>query len=131
MGAENNSKKILIVDDESNTREILRYIFKGGGFIIEDARNGKEALQKVAQDKPDIIILDVAMPEMDGFQACKQLRENPDTKDIPIIFLSAQRDIVEFIQDMPGATIEYIEKPCDIVYLIKRVNNLLPKQKTP
>jgi len=84
--------------------------------------------KKVAQDKPDIIILDVTMPEMDGVEACKRLRENPDTQDIPIIFLSAQRRIPEAIQNMPGAPIEYIEKLCNIEYLINRIDNLITRR---
>ena len=70
------------------------------------------------------------MPEMDGIQTCKQLRENPDSQDIPIIFLSTQEYIAETIQDIPGATIEYIEKPCDVEYLFERINSLVTKQKS-
>ncbi|MDP3732145.1 MAG: response regulator [Candidatus Omnitrophota bacterium] len=123
MDKKNKGVKVLIVDDEEIVREVLSYAIKGRGFIIEDARNGREALEKVAQGRPDIIILDVAMPEMDGLQVCKQLRENPYTRNIPIIFLSAQRDIDKFIQGMPGAAIKYIAKPCDIEYLLKQIDN--------
>ncbi|MFH1678553.1 MAG: response regulator [Candidatus Omnitrophota bacterium] len=126
MGVQNKGKKVLIVDDQENIREVISYVLEERGFIAEDAENGKEALKKVAQDKPDIIILDVAMPEMDGIQACRLLRENPDTRDIPIIFLSAQqRRVFEFISGMQGASIEYIDKPCDMEYLIRRINYLL------
>lgn len=118
--------KVLIVDDEEIIREVLSYAIKGRGFISEDAKNGKEALKKVAQGRPDIIILDVAMPEMDGLEACKQLRENPYTLNIPIIFLSAQRNLDKFIQGMPGAAIKYIAKPCDIEDLLKQIDNCTP-----
>jgi CheY-like chemotaxis protein len=132
MDIEKKDAKILIVDDDRNVREILCYLFKKRGFMVRDAGNGIDALKEVAQDKPDIIILDVAMPEMDGLETCKRLRESPDTQDIPIIFLSAQRGITEFIQHqhMPGAAIEYIEKPCDIGYLLKQSNKLIAGQKT-
>ncbi len=123
MDKNNKGVKVLIVDDEEIVREVLNYAVKGRGFISEDARNGREALEKVAQGRPDIIILDVAMPEMDGLQVCRQLRENPYTRNIPIIFLSAQRDIDKFIQGMPGAAIKYIAKPCDIEYLLKQIDN--------
>ena len=90
MRKKNKRTKVLIVDDEEIVREALSYIFDKVGFITEEAKNGKEALIKVAQTKPDIIILDVAMPELDGTQACIRLRGNPETQNIPIIFLSAQ-----------------------------------------
>ncbi len=125
MRRNNKGTKVLIVDDKANIREILSYIFKKRGFIVEGAVSGKEALQKIAQDKPDIIILDVIMPEMDGLETCKRLRENPDTQNIPIIFLSAQRHIAGVIQSIPGAAIEYIQKPCDVEYLLKRINSLI------
>lgn len=130
MGTKKKHTKVLIVDDRANIREMFSYILEERGFIAEVAKDGKEAVQKVAQDKPNIIVLDVTMPEMDGLQACKQLRENPDTQDIPIIFLSAQRHVVEVIQDIPGAAIEFIEKPCDIEYLFERINSLITKRES-
>lgn len=117
--------KVLVVDDEESVRKSLSYILEGRGFIVKEAENGQEALEKVTQDKPDIIILDVTMPQMDGLKACRQLRKNPDTQRIPIIFLSAQRDIARLTRGLPGAPIEYITKPCDITYLLERINRLV------
>lgn len=125
MGAKKKGLKVLIVDDEEGTREAIGYILEKRGFIAEDAANGKKALEKVAQEKPDIIILDIAMPEMDGLQTCKRLRENPDTQDIPIIFLSAQRSPTALAPEAPGAPIEYISKPCDIDRLLRRIDSLV------
>ena len=125
MSKKNKCARVLIVDDEEIIREIISYAIKENGFIAEGASNGEEALKKVAQERPDIIILDVAMPQMGGFEVCERLRKNPDTRDIPIIFFSAQRGIEEIIQDMPGAPIEYIEKPGDIEYLLKQINSLV------
>jgi DNA-binding response OmpR family regulator len=65
------------------------------------------------------------MPLMDGLQVCRRLKENPDTQDIPIIFLSAQGGIDRIIQGMPGAAIKYIEKPCELEYLLAQINNLI------
>ena len=92
---------------------------------METAPDGKIALEKTARDKPALIILDVTMPQMDGIEACRRLRGSPATKNIPIIFLSAQRGIAELTGDMPGAPIEYIAKPCDVQYLLKRVDELI------
>ena len=123
--------RILIVDDDEKVREIMCYVFEKRGFVVEYARDGSEALQKVAQRTPNIIILDFTMPDMDGLQVCERLRENPGTQDIPIIFLSAQTHIAEVIRYIPGAVIEYIEKPCDVAYLLSRVNKLTAVEKTP
>jgi len=125
MGAKKKGVKVLIVDDEEGIREVIGYILEKRGFIAEDAGNGKKALEKVAQEKPDIIILDIAMPEMDGLQTCKRLRENPDTQDIPIIFLSAQSRPTALAREAPGAPIEYIGKPCDIEHLLRRIDSLV------
>ncbi len=118
--------KVLIVDDEEHIREFVSYLLGEKGFITENADNGKEALKKVAQDKPDIIILDVTMPLMNGLEVCARLKEDPSTQDIPIIFLSAQERIGRIIQGMPGATIKYIEKPYDLEYLLAQINELIP-----
>jgi len=117
--------EVLIVDDGEYIREVISYVLNDNGFITESASNGEEALKKVAQNKPDIIILDIMMPQMNGLQVCKRLRENPATQDIPIIFLSAQERIEQPIQDMPGAPIKYIEKPCDLEYLLSQINSLV------
>lgn len=116
--------KILVADDEKSIREVMSYMFEERGFITRSARNGKEALEKAIQEKPDIIILDIMMPEMDGLEAYRQLKENPDTQGIPIIFLSAQRRIEQIIHHESKAHVEYIEKPCDIEYLVKRIKSL-------
>lgn len=116
--------KILIVDDEKIIQEVMTRLLRKKGFITETAENGRDALEKIVQDKPDIIILDILMPEMDGLQVYKRLRENPDTQHIPIIFLSAEESIKHAILDKTRTITEYIEKPCDIEYLVKRIKSL-------
>lgn len=125
MRKKNKATKILIVDDEDNVREVISYVLEEKGFITDEAKDGKDALKKISRIKPDAIILDIGMPGMDGLQACRRLRENPRTQNIPIIFLSAQECAAEFIRDMPGAAIEYIEKPFDLAHLLKRIDHIL------
>jgi len=129
MRAKKKGTKILIVDDEENVREVISYILGERGFIIEEAKDGKEALKKVEECKPDIIILDVSMPGMNGIQTCKQLRKNLHTQNIPIIFLSAEKCITEVVQNTPGAAIEYIEKPFNLAHLFNRIDYLLTNRK--
>ncbi len=124
MDTEKKKIKILIVDDENCIKDCIIRLLQRRGFIAEGASNGKEALEKVRRDKPDIIILDIVMPVLDGLQVCKQLKENPDTQDIPIILLSSYEP-GQIIQGMPGAAIKYIEKPCDLEYLLTQINNLI------
>jgi CheY-like chemotaxis protein len=116
-----NQINVLIVDDEECIRESMSYILGELGFAPEEANNGKEALDKVSQKRPDVIILDVAMPVMDGIETCKRLRENPDTRDIPVVFLSGQAHIDQMISNIPGPKIKCMEKPCDIKYLAEQI----------
>jgi len=125
MGGASKKRVALVVDDERSIRECLGYTLTEKGFTVENAENGKEALEKIARNKPDIIILDFAMPQMDGLQVCKQLKTYPDTQDIPIIFLSAHKHIEQMINDMPGAAVKYLEKPYDLKYLLEQIESLL------
>jgi DNA-binding response OmpR family regulator len=123
MAHRKRTLKILIVDDDNNVRGCLGYVLNKKSFAVKEAVNGKEALKKVNRNKPNIIILDVGMPEMDGFETCRRLRKNPGTKDIPIIFFSVQRDIPGVIQDIPGGAVEYVEKP-NIKELLERIEKI-------
>jgi len=125
MDAASKKRVVLIVDDKECIRECIGYALKERGFTVDFAENGKVALGKITQNKPDIIILDFAMPQMDGLQVCNQLKSRPDTQDIPIIFLSAHKHIEQLIKDMPGTAVKYIEKTCDIEYLLERIESLL------
>lgn len=118
--------KILVVDDEECIRECLCYVLGKNGFIVEDAENGEVALKKIAQDKPDIIILDILMPVLDGLETLKRLRQNPQTRDIPVIFFSAQNSKNTIHRDYPmaGAPVIYLEKPCDINILLAPITRL-------
>lgn len=125
MDIASKKRMALIVDDKRCIREVIGYLLGEKGFTFESAANGKEALEKIARNKPDIIILDFAMPQMDGLQVCKQLKTYPDTQDIPIIFLSAHKHIEQMIKDMPGAAVKYLEKPYDLKYLLEQIESLL------
>ncbi|MDD4939025.1 MAG: response regulator [Candidatus Omnitrophica bacterium] len=116
--------KILVVDDEESIRKLMTYILRERGFIVRDAGNGEEALDRVAEDKPDIILLDLAMPRMNGLQAYERLREDPSTRNIPVIFLSARFPLIPDFKNTGLTPVDYIEKPCDIEYLVQRIEAL-------
>jgi two-component system cell cycle response regulator len=117
--------KVLLVDNEENIREALKYGLNSKGiFNIEEASNGMEALLKAIGIRPDIILLDVTMPVMDGIQAYKRLKENPETRHIPVILLTAN-PYKDILQEIKITVDEYLEKPCEIEKLFTRIKKVL------
>lgn len=102
---------ILVVDDVPDNVQLLARMLKRRGYIVATADNGFEALQKVKIVWPDLILLDVSMPKMDGFQVCKALKDDETTKDIPIIFLSAHSEQVDKLRGFQVGAVDYVAKP--------------------
>ena len=114
MAQETGSKeaaKILVVDDVDSNRFVLRDIIQEMGCQPVLTENGAQALKMVGRLQPQLIILDVAMPEMDGYEVCKLLKENPETRDIPIIFISAFDDPSDVVRGFDLGGEDYITKP--------------------
>ncbi len=103
--------KILVAEDERDIRELIAYTLKFAGYEIIQASNGAEAVDLATQEKPDLILMDVRMPRMTGYQACKVLKQKPETKDIPVIFLSAKGQESEIQQGLGAGAVKYILKP--------------------
>ncbi|MDP2412658.1 GAF domain-containing protein [Daejeonella sp.] len=118
---------ILVVDDDDSIRSLLDQELSDAGYLIEQARNGKEALEAVRKNKPDLIILDVMMPEMNGFDAAAILKNDPQTMDIPIIILSIVQDK---IRGYRIGVDRYLTKPIDTVQLFNEVGALLEQGKS-
>jgi len=104
---------ILIVDDEPAGRQTLESILEGQGYHLEMAENGQDALEKASQLLPDVILLDVMMPVMDGFEVCKRIRNDPALAEIPIIMLTALDDRQSFLKGLESGADDYITKPYD------------------
>ena len=115
----NNKSKILIVDDEPNILRILKC--KIEGFKIITASNGKEGLKKAAKKLPDIIITDIMMPVMDGYQMVESLRKAPGCKDIPVIMLTAKKQSEDIDKANSHGIKDYISKPCSIRDIYKKI----------
>jgi DNA-binding response OmpR family regulator len=115
----------LLVDDDPVILKLLQVNFEMEGFKVSTANDGVEGLEKARAERPDIVLLDIMMPRMDGLEVTKALKGDPDTKDIPIILLSAkaQASDVQAGKDM-GAD-DYLTKPFDPLELLERVNELL------
>jgi len=117
--------KILVVDDEIYIVHILDFSLGIEGYEVMTALDGEQALAKVAQDKPDLIVLDIMMPKLDGYETCKALKSNPETKDIPVILLSAKgRNVDQKVGFEVGAD-DYITKPFSPRKLVERINAIL------
>lgn len=107
------SSTILIVDDEPAGRHTLESILEGQGYRLEMAGNGQEALEKAAKLLPDVILLDVMMPDIDGFEVCRRIRNNPPLAEIPIIMLTALDDKQSLLDGLESGADDYITKPYD------------------
>ena len=117
--------KILVVDDEINITQILQFSIGAEGYEVITAQNGEEAIEKARREQPDLIILDIMMPRIDGYEACRILKANPMTKNIPVVLLTAKgRDIDKRLGQEVGA-IDYIVKPFSPNKLIDRIHKLL------
>ncbi len=114
--------RILIVDDEGHIREVIRVALKKAGMDVIEARDGKEALLRVAADKPDLIVLDIGMPEFDGLDVCREVRK---TSDVPILFLSARDEEIDRILGLEIGGDDYVTKPFSPRELVARVNVIL------
>ena len=117
-------KKILIVDDEPNIVMSLEYTFKKNNFVVYIARDGQEALEIVKTELPDVIILDVMMPLVDGYATLEQIRANEKLKDCKVIFLSAKNKESDIEKGLSLGANLYMTKPFSIKKLVEQVNEL-------
>jgi len=119
-------KKIMIVDDEHDIIDLTRTIFEMGGYEVISAYSGKECLKKLDKEKVDLIILDILMPGMSGWDVAAKIKEKPKWEDIPIVFLTAKDD--EMSIGVGGlASEDYIVKPFDKETLLNRVDKILKR----
>ncbi len=119
--------KVLVVDDEEYIQHILNFSFGAEGYEVITAGNGEEAIAKAKAEKPDVIVLDIMLPKMDGYEACKRLKSDPQTKGIPIILLTAKgREADRKLGSQAGAD-DYVVKPFSPGRLIERVEGMLKR----
>jgi two-component system, OmpR family, alkaline phosphatase synthesis response regulator PhoP len=116
--------KILLVDDEPDILEFMEYNLKKENYTVFKANNGSEALTMAAKEKPDLVILDIMMPEMDGIETCRALRSNPEFKKTLIAFLTARNEDYSQIAGFDVGADDYITKPIKPRVLISRINAL-------
>jgi two-component system alkaline phosphatase synthesis response regulator PhoP len=117
--------KILVAEDERDIRELISYTLMFAGYEIVQASNGAVAVDLAVQEKPDLILMDVRMPRMTGYQACEALKQRPETKDTPVIFLSAKGQESEIQQGLGVGAVKYILKPFAPDELTSQVESVL------
>lgn len=120
-------KKILVVDDEKDVLDLVRRVLTRGGFEVITASDGKEGLAKVYSEAPDLMILDINMPVMDGWQVCRKIRGDPLYKHLPIIMLTVRRTKTDQLKGLDIGGDEYITKPFFPTELIARVKTVLQR----
>ncbi len=117
------SPKVLVVDDEPNIRELVQVALKFHGCSVTASASGKEALQRASTDQPDLIVLDVMLPDIDGFEVCRRLRAQAN--DVPVIFLTARDTTSDTVTGLALGGDDYITKPFSVEALVARVRAVL------
>ncbi|QTA78153.1 Signal transduction response regulator, receiver domain [Desulfonema limicola] len=130
MSNDLENARILIVDDMATNLQVLGTILKERGFHTNIARNGREAIVRAEKVCPDLILLDVMMPEMDGFEACRQLKNIETTKHIPIIFLTAKTETESVVKGFDLGAADYVLKPFNSAELLARVQTHLDLKRS-
>jgi len=120
--------KILVAEDETDIRELIAFsLINIGGFDVVKAKNGAQAVEKAKAEQPDLILMDVRMPQMTGYEACAELKKLPETQEIPVVFLSAKGQDQEIQQGLKLGAVEYILKPFAPDELTDQVREILKR----
>lgn len=119
------TKKILVVDDENDLREMLRDFLSREGFEIVEASDGRKGVDEAKRSMPDVILMDVSMPHMDGFQALERLKKDKKTMNIPVIMLTARADEKNMAEGIRLYADKYIPKPYDLKHLLQEIRRTL------
>ncbi|GGL77830.1 phosphate regulon transcriptional regulator PhoB [Wenxinia marina] len=120
---------VLIVEDEPAQREVLSYNLEAEGFRTTRAATGDEALLMVAEETPDVIVLDWMLPELSGIEVCRRLKSRPETKSVPIIMLSARSEEVDRVRGLETGADDYVVKPYSVAELMARVKGQLRRSR--
>ena len=119
------SKKILIVDDELSILVPLKFLLEKNDFSVELAQSGRDALDLIAQSKPDLILLDIMLPDLDGYEIYQMIRQNPEWDDIKVIYLSAKNRDVDIAKGLNLGVDAYVTKPFSNADLMEKVRRLV------
>lgn len=121
--------RVLVVEDEPSQREVLAYNLEAEGFTVSRAENGEEALLQVRESPPDIIVLDWMLPKVSGIEVCRRIKTRSETRELPIIMLSARSEEVDRVRGLETGADDYVVKPYSIVELMARVRAQLRRTR--
>jgi CheY-like chemotaxis protein len=121
--------RVLVVDDEMDTLRLLRTVLRIGGFEPITTLNSLEAVSLAEQEKPDVVLLDIMMPELDGFELCRLMRQNPVTRDVPIIFVTAYQSLDLEERRLEAGADLVIHKPISVDTLVTAIHNTLQNRQ--
>lgn len=120
-----SGQRVLVVDDVTENIQLIGTILRENGFLVSIAQSGVQALGIIRHNPPDLILLDILMPEMDGYETCRRLKQDPATADIPVIFLSGLTEIEDKVEGFKAGAVDYVTKPIEPEELIVRINTHL------
>ncbi len=121
-------RKILVVEDEADILELIRYNFEREGYVVVTAENGEDALRLVPAEKPDLVLLDLMLPGVDGLDVCRELKREPETAKIPIIMVTAKGEESDVVAGLELGADDYVAKPFSIKILVARVRMVLRRR---
>jgi len=122
--------KILVADDERDIRDLIAFTLKFSGHEVVTASNGEEAYELTIKELPDLVLTDVRMPKMNGYEACKRIKAEPATRQIPVVFLSAKGQESEIQSGLEAGGVEYLLKPFAPDQLMRKVSEILARHKS-
>lgn len=125
MNVHGDRKRVLIADDQNTVLMLEKMMLEGAGYEVVMARNGAEAVDKAASERPDLILLDVTMPQMDGYDACRAIRARPETRVTPILMVTTRSEFVNMQAGFAAGCTEYVTKPFNAVELVDTVRRYL------
>ncbi|MFO1176638.1 MAG: phosphate regulon transcriptional regulator PhoB [Paracoccaceae bacterium] len=124
-----SAPSVLVVEDEPAQREVLAYNLEAQGFVVRQADNGEEALLMVAEEAPDLIVLDWMLPNVSGIEVCRRLKSRSETRALPIIMLSARSEEVDLVRGLETGADDYMVKPYSVAELVARVRTQLRRTR--
>jgi len=122
-----SKKKILVVEDEESLLKLESILLTSKGYDVQGATNGQEALDLLADVQPDLILLDIMLPNMDGFEVCRRIKENPETRHIPVIMLTAKKSREDMAKGHEVGADWYITKPFKSANVVETIQRFLNK----
>jgi two-component system phosphate regulon response regulator PhoB len=123
--------RVLVVEDEAPLATLLRYNLEKQGFRVDEAADGQEALTRIGEEAPDLVLLDWMLPTLSGIEVCRQIRRRPETRDLPVIMLTARADDQDAVRGLNTGADDYITKPFNMDSLFARIRALLRRSGAP